>query len=158
MKLFDRIPTLYTVDGTPVFLSPYIRDSFQITETFDGLQDGSLVATNYKGETMAPAQASADFVIMVSFMPAPLTVLDQIHRNLCLAPSIIALIRAETLDYPELDPLSVISKLSGVVRLVGLGMFDTAVTVLATVETDDFLTTDRVARWSTLIATANAIQ
>ena len=57
----------------------------------------------------------------------------------------------------RVDPLVYLSKLEQVVQFTGLGLFYTADGLLTTLNRDEFLTGERLARWALIINTVNAI-
>lgn len=149
-----QIATLLTVDGIPVFYSTGLENDR--TRIFDSLADGTATGVDCFGEPMEPQAATDDFIRMVDFY-RPRNRLEQIHRNILLAPSVVSIVREEIFRVEGLDPLVYLSKLEQVVQLTGLGLFCTAAGVLSALNRDEFLTDERLARWALMLNTANAI-
>ena len=81
--------------------------------------------------------------------------------NLDCAPIMVAAIRsemlAETLTSLGVSPLQILQKLASPMQALSVGMFAEAAAMLGAVATDAFLTTERLAQYAEMAASANAL-
>lgn len=88
--------------------------------------------------------------------------IHQVNWNIRVSPQLVALVRGEMLDVSlsamGLDPTAMLSKLSGVVGAIQVGMFIEARNMLLyAMERDAFLTEERIAKYAALLKAADAI-
>ena len=93
-----------------------------------------------------------------------LSVLDgiagEVEYNIIVGNEFIALFREECVktDFKGITPLEIGIKLSPVISLVQTGSFREAKQVLQTIETDPFLTEERIAKYIAMMESADAIE
>lgn len=84
----------------------------------------------------------------------------EIDYNMTVGDEFIALFREECVktDFKGITPLEIGIKLSPVISLVQTGSFREAKQVLQTIETDSFLTSERIAKYIDMMDAADAIE
>lgn len=84
----------------------------------------------------------------------------EIDYNMTVGDEFIALFREECVktDFKGITPLEIGIKLAPVISLVQTGSFREAKQVLQTIETDPFLTTERIAKYIDMMDAADAIE
>ena len=93
-----------------------------------------------------------------------LSVLDgiagEVEYNITVGNEFIALFREECVktDFKGITPLEIGMKLAPVISLVQTGSFREAKQVLQTIETDPFLTEERIAKYIAMMESADAIE
>lgn len=93
-----------------------------------------------------------------------LSVLDgiagEVEYNMTVGNEFISLFREECVktDFKGITPLEIGIKLSPVISLVQTGSFREAKQVLQTIETDPFLTEERIAKYIAMMEAADAIE
>lgn len=84
----------------------------------------------------------------------------EIDYNMAVGDEFIALFREECVktDFKGITPLEIGMKLAPVISLVQTGSFREAKQVLQTIETDPFLTEERIAKYIAMMESADAIE
>ena len=84
----------------------------------------------------------------------------EIDYNMTVGDEFIALFREECVktDFKGITPLEIGMKLAPVISLVQTGSFREAKQVLQTIETDPFLTEERIAKYIAMMESADAIE
>lgn len=83
----------------------------------------------------------------------------EVEYNITVGNEFIALFREECVktDFVTISPLEIAQKLSSVIGLVQTGSFREAKVVLQTIETDEFLTEERLQKYIDMMDAADAI-
>lgn len=148
------INKLYKVDDNIVFYSPNltaVRDSY-----YDGIISGEMIAYDVYGNVMDKYEAGAAFMKIRDYMQNPLSLSDQIYRNMKVADFLIATVKEELIS--ESTPLEYMSKLDTVISLIQTGSLDTAATQLLSMIPDDIITDEQITRWASYCTSADAIE
>ena len=83
----------------------------------------------------------------------------EVEYNITIGNEFIALFREECVktDFVTISPLEIAQKLSSVISLVQTGSFREAKVILQTIETDEFLTEERLQKYIDMMDAADAI-
>jgi hypothetical protein len=147
------ISTLFSIDGDVVFYSPSISDRRH--ELWNRLLSGDAKAVNIWGFAMSPLESSVAFETICNRRIGP-TLADKILANIYMYPILTSLIRSELDELPIELGGQVLEKLSSVLTALAAGMFTFANSQLTTLPADEFLTAERIKRYSTMIHSCNA--
>ena len=149
-----NLSRLYKVDNNIVFYSTQLGAVRQ--EYHAGLLNGTMIGYATDGSALDSRYAANAFIYMCEYYQEPLTLIEQIYRNMLIYPIIVSVVRSELAFIP--DGTTYLNQLSEVIALLSVGMFDTASQLLNTIERNDVLTEERMTRWTDLVISSDAIK
>lgn len=146
---------LYKIDGAVVFYGTNLDPSVSLE-----LNEGTKIGYGLEGEAMVGEYARQQYF---SYCDRTLgqNCSEQVKANIAMAPVLVSIVREEmisvSLSALGLSALTMMNKLSPVIMAIQIGMFEEAVYILQNMATDAFLTTDRIAKYVSLLVSCNAI-
>lgn len=148
---------LYKLDTTVI----YYDSKLDFTTIRGQLEDGSQKGYDLHGNELTPYDAIKALTSMSSRRIGE-TISENITSNIQLSPILIAVVRDEmistSLSALGLSATSMLSKLSGVIGAIQVGMFKEAALMLRhSVVVDAFLTRERLDLYATLLETSDAL-
>lgn len=154
MKYISRISY---VDGICVYNNKdyWMNDAKTILEDFDKHS-----VLDFLGKSVDFARFTTEMNSNITRISAIDGLAGEIDYNITVGNEFIALFREECVktDFKGITPLEIGIKLAPVISLVQTGSFREAKQVLQTMETDPFLTEDRIAKYIAMMEAADAIE
>lgn len=146
------ISRLWKVDDDSVFYSTTLGAVRQ--DYYNGLSNGTKIGYMTDGSVMDADEAVEAFILMCDYMQEPLTITEQIYRNITLVPIILAAVRTE-IDVES--GYTVYAELDKLIKVMQSGGFDTAAQMLLALIPNEIITNETLTRWADMLNTANAI-
>ena len=155
--------TLYKIDSSVAFYCIGLDYPTLRTQ----LESGASTGYDLNGNAMSPYEAVASLGVMsarafgfsAGVTGSPLS--EYVASNISLSPVIVSIVREEmiavSLTALGLNALTMMNKLTPVIMAIQIGMFAEAAYILQNTATDAFLTTDRIAKYVSLLVSCNAI-
>ena len=153
MKFVSRITY---VDGKCIYNDKtfWFENAKEISDDFD-----NHIVTDFLGEPVSKLRFDTEFNSNSSRISAIDGLAGEVEYNITVGNEFIALFREECVktDFKGITPLEIGIKLAPVISLVQTGSFREAKQVLQTMETDPFLTEERMAKYIAMMDSADAI-
>lgn len=147
------ICTLYKINNEVVYYTTKKREQ---PELFGQILSGQIIAYDLYNQPIDKEKAGLQWDTIIT-RDTGLTYAEQVLANMKLVPIIIATVRSEMVGYSPAEAVVFLSKLSNVIDCLNLGMFYTASQLVSAITTDVFFTTDRIARYTSMLTSADAI-
>ena len=153
MKYISRI--VY-VDGECVYNNKnfWVKSAPEILENFEEHE-----ALDFMGRPVDKVRFETEFNSNSSRISNIDGVAGEVDYNITIGNEFISLFREECIftDFQTVTPLEIAQKLMAVISLVQTGSFREAKLVLKTIETDAFLTEERLKKYEDMLDSADAI-
>jgi hypothetical protein len=148
------ISTIYSIGNEVLFYTT--ERTSAMSEMYARLASGELQAIDLDGNAIPSNVASAMWDEVYSRVIGP-TKLNKIKANIELYPVILAIVMCEISDAnPEPPSIPLMQKLSPVLTAISIGAFADGAYLLSVTETDEFLTTERITKWTNLLVSSDA--
>lgn len=154
MKYISRIAY---VDGVCIYNNKdfWINNSHNVHDDYD-----AHVVVDFMGNTIYKDRFTIEMDHNFNRIANVVTTADQVNYNIDVGFEFIALFREETVngDLGSLNGMDVAMKTANVIPLVTTGSFKEAAYVLSTLTTDEYLTTERLTKYRTMLLAADIIK
>lgn len=155
MKYVSRITY---VDGKCVYNNKEFWISSEATEILNDYENHEVL--DFLNKSVSKYRYETELNSNASRISAIDGLAGEVDYNMSVGNEFIALFREECVktDFQDITPLEIGVKLTSVILLVQTGSFREAKQVLQTLETDPFLTEERMAKYIAMMDAADAIK